>query len=884
MMQRSAPPTFPEALDDDDDDVTWALQTAAVQWKRGAHSDAVEWLRRAAESAVDGGRVTRARDLTQRTNAIEAALRTGWVPRLTPSGHPAESSGSLRAPASSRSYGSSGPSSSSQPPASARPFPLRTPRPPANPFSSPPRADNPFVGPPAAANPFASSPAINPFSSGRASSRPPANAHRNVAHDDGVEAIEPDTYSELAVDIEVAPESVAPRSRRDVSQATELSDDELVEELNEVDDFDEADVAALSAARRPIARAPFLSAPELTTGPAVEADFDLETADYAEEDEDDEDRPTLPPSSDNKDRPIVVPSSLRDEIDELLGKPVRRSSRAAPAPTPPPTAASAPPARELNRRERVIRERVAREPAALGSEAPRAAAAAQRRIEAARAEEPLLQEEEEPTERSLEAAPELDAPFSEQPPEETTERDLEAERAMDPVPSSRKREKATDSEPGTSPDLQVPFSSSDSTPPTEPSRDATPASASSKQAPPISEPAPVISEPAAALSEPTIVFTEPPPAQSDPPIILSDIPPAFSDPPIILSDIPAVSEPPILLSDIPAGFTDPPAFSDPPIVLSDIPPLGFSDPPIILSQLPIDFSDPPAPAPSAPPALIAPAAPSSPPAQALSQPVASEPRPTEPAGPAEISGILLSEVRGLEDLPDESQAQLVEGAEIHTLAANEEVAGFGLALVLDGAVAVMAEVADVAAAQARRGELVFSQGHLEDGIRMRIVASVNGAQVATWPYQAFSAAITACPWVGDELKNVGDRFQALAGVAMGPMGDQLDDMLRALVVERCEVKRLLPGEIIAHGGKTVPGMVIVGAGRLEVVQGEGLTARVLEELHPGDFLFAPQILQASPAPGTARAGKGGALVLFAERKIAHELLVGVPPLLGIFAC
>ena len=61
MMQRSAPPTFPEALDDDDDDVTWALQTAGVQWKRGAHADALEWLRRAAESAVDGGRAIRAR-------------------------------------------------------------------------------------------------------------------------------------------------------------------------------------------------------------------------------------------------------------------------------------------------------------------------------------------------------------------------------------------------------------------------------------------------------------------------------------------------------------------------------------------------------------------------------------------------------------------------------------------------------------------------------------------------------------------------------------------------------------------------------------------------------------------------------------------------------
>lgn len=31
----------------DDDDVAWALQTAAVQWRRGAKPDAVLWLRRA---------------------------------------------------------------------------------------------------------------------------------------------------------------------------------------------------------------------------------------------------------------------------------------------------------------------------------------------------------------------------------------------------------------------------------------------------------------------------------------------------------------------------------------------------------------------------------------------------------------------------------------------------------------------------------------------------------------------------------------------------------------------------------------------------------------------------------------------------------------------
>jgi hypothetical protein len=849
MMLRSAPPTFPEALDDDNDDVTWALQTAAVQWKRGAHSDAVEWLRRAAESAVDSGRAIRARELTQQTNAIEAALRAG----------------SSRPPTSSREMVSGRYSSSSRapgstpPPASARPFPLRTPRPPPNPFAAPP----------VAANPFTSGPALNPFSSGRTSSRPPA-ARAPFVDEDREGSVEPDAYGELAVDIEMEPASVAPQSRRDLApQPTELSEDELVEE---VDEIDEIDLAALSAPRRQVPRAPFVSAPELETGPALEADLDLEAADYIDADEEGEDdeRPTLPPSSSNKDRPVVVPSTLRDEIDELLGKPVRRSNRVGPQ------ASSEPAAREPAARQPASRERLAKEPAAKRTDAS-----------ARPSVEHHLQEEEEPTERSLEAAPQLEPPFSEQPPEETTERDLESERKLAPVPSSRRREKLPDSEPGTSPDLHVPFAASDSTPPTEPSRDDTssaPASGKneSEAETTISEPAPAISEPPPALSDPPILLSDfPQPALSDPPILLSDFPPLVSDPPILVSERPAFSDPPILLSDIPPLVSQP-LVSEPPIVLSDIP-ASASEPPIILSHLQVELSEPP-PATAPPIASSEPPALASEPAKAPSKPASSGPRTTDRARAAEIGGVLLSQVRGLEDLPDESQAQLVDSAQLHTLAANEEVAGFGLALVVDGAVAVMAEVADVAAAQARRGELVFSQGHLEEGIRMRVVAGVSGAQVATWPYEAFSSAITECPWVGDELKGVGDRFQALAGVAMGPMGDQLDDMLRAMVIERCEVKRLLPGEVIAHAGKPMPGMVVVGAGRLEVVDGEGSAARVLEELHPGDFLFAPQILQASPAPASARAGKGGALVLFAERKIAHELLVGVPPLLGIFAC
>jgi hypothetical protein len=606
---------------------------------------------------------------------------------------------------------------------------------------------------------------------------------RRVSDFEGNDLLEHEAYGELAVDIDVPPASLVPPQslgRMESLPATEVSDDDLIEEVEPLDEeedleeFDDADVVALSAGRHSAPRAPMVSAPEVETGPALEADFDLQASEFTEDHEDDE-RPTLPPSSSNRQPQVLVPSSLRDEIDELLGK-SPRSSRAPSSSRGAAATSSAPP--EPAKREAKGRSSI---PASLPPE------------------------DDEPTERSLEAAPELRAVPAlqtpsvpvEQPPEETTERDLDAERLpSDPAPSSRERNKVPQSEPGTAPDLKTSFANSDSTPPTEPSPDLPSGPPSSKQ----------------------------PDAQR-----------ALSP-----AKIPNWAEP----ARAPAA------------------PAPESDPPVILSVVPTAFSEP-APPPAAP---------------------ASHSRPSQLPRPTEIGGISLAEVPGLEDLPDESQAQLVQGAEIHTLTANEEVAGFGLALVLDGAVAVMPEVADVAAAQARRGELVFSQGHLEEGIRMRVVAGGGGAQVATWPFEAFSSAITACPWVGDELKRVGDRFQALAGVTMGPMGDQLDDMLRALVIERCEVKYLLPGEVMAQAGKPVPGMVIVGAGRLEVLEGEGPSARVVEELHPGDFLFAPQILQASPAPGTARAGKGGALVLFAERKIAHELLVGVPPLLGIFAC
>ncbi|MEO7034571.1 MAG: hypothetical protein ABI548_11740 [Polyangiaceae bacterium] len=245
-----------------------------------------------------------------------------------------------------------------------------------------------------------------------------------------------------------------------------------------------------------------------------------------------------------------------------------------------------------------------------------------------------------------------------------------------------------------------------------------------------------------------------------------------------------------------------------------------------------------------------------------------------------VGDLLLGEVRGLEDLPPESQALLAREAHIALLNNEEEISSFGLALVLKGAVNIMPAIADLSCARATKGDIVWGQGNLEDGVVLRLVAAEDASQVAVWDAALIKGAIRDCPWVIDDLKALADRFQALAGVAMGPMGERLDDSLRAMVTGRCEIKRLLPNEVLATRGKPVGGMYIAAAGRIEILDD---AEEVELELGPGDFVFAPQVLSNGAAPSNARAGKGGALLLFAGRSVAHELLLSVPPLLEIFA-
>jgi hypothetical protein len=244
-----------------------------------------------------------------------------------------------------------------------------------------------------------------------------------------------------------------------------------------------------------------------------------------------------------------------------------------------------------------------------------------------------------------------------------------------------------------------------------------------------------------------------------------------------------------------------------------------------------------------------------------------------------LLGVALDTVRGLQDLPEEAQLALAKAATLETLNTEEELNGFAVALVLKGRVGIMPAIADVACAEAGVSEVVFTEGHLAEGVVLRVVASVDDTKVAYWDRASLEAQMADCPWVADDLKSIADRFQALAGVSMGSLGDRLDASLRGMVTDRCEVIRLEPSETLLEAGQTVNGMYVVGAGHIELVGHEGPGGT----LNPGDFLFPAQVMAGGGAPHTARAGGGGALLLRAERMAAHELLVSVPPLLEILA-
>ncbi len=233
----------------------------------------------------------------------------------------------------------------------------------------------------------------------------------------------------------------------------------------------------------------------------------------------------------------------------------------------------------------------------------------------------------------------------------------------------------------------------------------------------------------------------------------------------------------------------------------------------------------------------------------------------------------------LDALSDEQREELTSLARIEIWSEDDEIPVHGLALLLQGAASVHAGSLDIPATRLNVGDVVYPEGTLPDALYIRAFATETPTKVATWTKDVVDDSLGPCPGLLDELRQASDRVQALAGATMGPLGARLDEGLRTIATERLDVRVLEPNETVVEEGQAVPGLVVVGVGALEIEQG----GRLVERLGPGDFLFAAEVLGAGVAPSTARAGARGCVILYAARRLAHELLVTCPPLLEILA-
>jgi CRP-like cAMP-binding protein len=95
-----------------------------------------------------------------------------------------------------------------------------------------------------------------------------------------------------------------------------------------------------------------------------------------------------------------------------------------------------------------------------------------------------------------------------------------------------------------------------------------------------------------------------------------------------------------------------------------------------------------------------------------------------------------------------------------------------------------------------------------------------------------------------------------------------------------DVRVVNEGEVLVEVGKAIPGLLVVGGGRILIYDANG---EQTGELNMGDFVFSSELLGGAKAPGTAKAARGGALILAAPRQVAHELMMSVPPLVEVLA-
>lgn len=788
--------SIPEPLETDDDDVSWALQTAAVQWKRGAREEAIAWLRRGADAAVDGGLWERASQLNVIATGLEKAI-SGAQPEVSP---PSAPRFPPRVPT---------PASQSFPPPSFRPS---VPSAPVSPQSmrsgslSSSVSSMPAAPQSARTSPPSSSiPATSPSYSTTGYSSPASPPSTPAAHSKWPTGFPPSAVPGSGPARPYAPPPPLPA----VAKAAKP-----------------APIPPIPPKPKPIqVRAPRMTAPEIHLGDVEELDMtEAELVEYGEEE-----------------------VTYRGQV------PPGAIPREALATAPPSAPSSAPP------------DSLASLPSYDLDEDPMDGTTA------------LPPQSSYPT-PSPSSYPALFASESGPPPSVDDINGLPAFPLEDSVPAGPPSRLPDPQGIRSNPLPQISLRSSPLPPviasskppasaPAAPQKFARPVHRAENKESSSLPPMLSMDELDAVAVGPDFDVDEAPTSIPAPISEKHDDRTDVSKPP---ASLPQASAAPVSLPPDSTRHTFPEPISMPPPSVAPV-----SSLPPVVEQTPIPASRAPASSERAPRSSVRP----SQPPQHLDR---DTPIPSSISGlkPISLRGIALSDVRGLCDLPEDAQRLLRQRARIERMGTGEDLSFFSVVLVLEGWVKLMPAIADVTCATAAAGEVVFTQGTLDDGIALRVVAGQNGTTLATWDRETFDEITQSCPWVADELRLIADSFQALAGTSLGMLGERLDDALREVVTSRCQVLTLLPGEVLVQQGKPVPGMHIVGAGVIEIVEGDG---KVVSTVAPGDFLLTAQVLAGGVSPHTVRAASTGALVLFAPRMAAHELLVSVPPLLEILA-
>lgn len=234
------------------------------------------------------------------------------------------------------------------------------------------------------------------------------------------------------------------------------------------------------------------------------------------------------------------------------------------------------------------------------------------------------------------------------------------------------------------------------------------------------------------------------------------------------------------------------------------------------------------------------------------------------------------------DLPSETRTQLAaSGRSVMLEPGQGSFLHSGLCAVLEGSVGGCRDEASQPGVRFCAGSSIAAEGTLRFPSSLYLRAGTGGAHLGFWSPDGGGALLSARAGLRDALLRNADHARARAGAASGELGQQLDESLLSGVLDRFEVRSLPSGQLVAQAGKPVEGLFLVGAGSL--AEAAPAPNRSALRWEPGEFVLGQSLVDGSPAACDVSVETSGALLMFAPRAVALELMMSLPPLIEMLA-